>query len=310
MNPSERNPRAAMDVQAVVTSFNQGSMILEAVQSLCAQTTPPAGIILVDDGSTDEASLRILAQIKSDPSFCVPITVLRQPNGGVSAARNAGIGSAQAPLVLVLDGDDRLKPAYIEQVSGLLRERSGLVAASSWMRTFGVLDATVCPAGGGITAFLSRNCCPATHILRRGAWEQCGGYDETMRSGFEDWDFFLSLLETVPEAWIGIVPEPLIDYRTAPASSNVRSMEKRLELMQFLIEKHIGSYREHITDAVLGVEAVSMARLFGWEGEMLQGLSAGQELCGASAEFLQQPSYGDGGMAAAVRIASALPARF
>lgn len=310
MNPSERNPRAAMDVQAVVTSFNQGSMILEAVQSLCAQTTPPAGIILVDDGSTDEASLRILAQIESDPSFRVPITVLRQPNGGVSAARNAGIRSAQAPLVLVLDGDDRLEPAYIEQVSGLLRERSGLVAASSWMRTFGVLDATVCPAGGGITAFLSRNCCPATHILRRGAWEQCGGYDETMRSGFEDWDFFLSLLETVPEAWIGIVPEPLIDYRTAPASSNVRSMEKRLELMRFLIEKHIGSYREHITDAVLGVEAVSMARLFGWEGEMLQGLAAGQELCGASTEFLQQPSYGDGGMAAAVRIASALPARF
>ena len=310
MNPSERNPRAAMDVQAVVTSFNQASMILEAVQSLCAQTTPPAGIILVDDGSTDESSLRILAQIESDPSFCVPITVLRQPNGGVSAARNAGIGSAQAPLVLVLDGDDRLKPAYIEQVSGLLRERSGLVAASSWMRTFGVLDATVCPAGGGITAFLSRNRCPATHILRRGAWEQCGGYDETMRSGFEDWDFFLSLLETVPEAWIGIVPEPLIDYRTAPASSNVRSMEKRLELMRFLIEKHIGPYREHITDAVLGVEAVSMARLFGWEGEMLQGLSAGQELCGASTEFLQQPSYGDGGMAAAVRIASALPARF
>lgn len=310
MNPSERNPRAAMDVQAVVTSFNQGSMILEAVQSLCAQTTPPAGIILVDDGSTDEASLRILAQIESDPSFCVPITVLRQPNGGVSAARNAGIRSAQAPLVLVLDGDDRLEPAYIEQVSGLLRERSGLVAASSWMRTFGVLDATVCPAGGGITAFLSRNCCPATHILRRGAWEQCGGYDETMRSGFEDWDFFLSLLETAPEACIGIVPEPLIDYRTAPASSNVRSMEKRLELMRFLIEKHIGSYREHIADAVLGVESISIARLFGWEGEMLQGLAAGQELCGASTEFLQQPSYGDGGMAAAVRIASALPARF
>ena len=310
MNPSERNPRAAMDVQAVVTSFNQGSMILEAVQSLCAQTTPPAGIILVDDGSTDESSLRILAQIESDPSFCVPITVLRQPNGGVSAARNAGIRSAQAPLVLVLDGDDRLEPAYIEQVSGLLRERSGLVAASSWMRTFGVLDATVCPAGGGITAFLSRNCCPATHILRRGAWEQCGGYDETMRSGFEDWDFFLSLLETVPEACIGIVPEPLIDYRTAPASSNVRSMEKRLELMRFLIEKHIGSYREHIADAVLGVESISIARLFGWEGEMLQGLAAGQELCGASTEFLQQPSYGDGGMAAAVRIASALPARF
>mgnify|MGYP001029246332 FL=1 len=47
-------------VEAVITSFNQGSMILEAVQSLCGQTIPPAGIIIVDDGSTDEESVRIL----------------------------------------------------------------------------------------------------------------------------------------------------------------------------------------------------------------------------------------------------------
>ena len=304
MNPSERNPRAAMDVQAVVTSFNQGSMILEAVQSLCAQTTPPAGIILVDDGSTDEASLRILAQIESDPSFCVPITVLRQPNGGLTAARNAGIGSAQAPLVLVLDGDDRLKPAYIEQVSGLLRERSGLVAASSWIHTFGVLDATVCPAGGGITAFLSRNCCPATHILRRGAWEQCGGYDESMRSGFEDWDFFLGMLETGKYTRIGIVEEPLISYRTAPASSNVRSMEKRLELMRYLIGKHNESYRKYLADALLGIEKISMGRLFGWETEIMSAMNNGRELSEASRQFLEHPTYGDGGMAAAVRIRS------
>lgn len=310
MNPSQRNPHTAMDVQAVVTSFNQGSMILEAVQSLCTQTTPPSEIILVDDGSTDEASLRILEQLESDPSFCVPITVLRQPNGGVSSARNAGIRRAESPLVLVLDGDDRLEPSYVERVCGLLHEHPDLVAASSRMHTFGVLDAAICPAGGGITAFLSRNCCPATHILRREAWEKCGGYDESMRSGFEDWDFFLSLLETAPEARIEIVSEPLIDYRTAPASSNVRSMEKRLELMRFLIEKHIDSYRAHIADAVLGVESISIARLFGWEGEMLQGLSAGQKLCGTSTEFLQQPSYGDGGMAAAVRIASAFPHLF
>ena len=73
---------------------------------------------------------------------------------------------------------------------------------------------------------------------------------------------------------------------------------------------HLDVYKRQITDAVLGVESISIARLFGWEGEMLQGLAAGQEFCGAATEFLQQPSYGDGGMAAAVRIASALPARF
>lgn len=294
----------AQDVEAVITSYNQGTMVLEALHSLCSQTTVPAGIIIVDDGSTDEQSVHILEQIGADLSPPVPVAVHRQPNGGVSAARNAGIRMTQAPMVLVLDGDDKVAPSYVEEVSGMLRSHSSMVAASSWMQTFGVLDAVVRPAGGKMTAFLSRNCCPATHILRRDAWEQCGGYDESMRSGFEDWDFFLSLLETAPEAAIGIVEKPLINYRTAPASANVKSMTKRLELMRFLIEKHACAYQRHMADAILDVEAISMARLYGWESEMLHSMQTGQALGEESEAFMRHPSYGDGGMAAAVRIAS------
>ena len=295
---------AAEDIEAVITSFNQGSMILEAVRSLCGQTVPPARILIVDDGSTDEASLKILHDMKADADISVPVTVLRQPNKGVSAARNTGIRNTQAPMVLVLDGDDRLQPAYIEQVGNLLRRSPSMIAASSWMHTFGVLDAVIRPSGGDIAAFLSHNCCPASHILRREAWEKSGGYDESMRSGFEDWDFFLSMLEAVPGGQIGIVEAPLIDYRTAPASSNVRSMSKRLELMRFLIEKHIHSYREHIADAILDLEAISMSRLMGWENEILHSITEKQNLSEMSEDFLANPTYGDGGMAAAVRIAS------
>ena len=46
-----------IDIEAVITSFNQGSMILEAVESLCAQTLLPQKIIIIDDGSTDEWSI-------------------------------------------------------------------------------------------------------------------------------------------------------------------------------------------------------------------------------------------------------------
>ena len=49
-----------------------------------------------------------------------------------------------------------------------------------------------------------------------------------MRSGFEDWDFFLSILETLPEAYIGIVEKPLINYRTAPASSNIKRKGRKI----------------------------------------------------------------------------------
>ena len=157
----------AKDIEAVITSFNQGNMILEAVHSLCEQTVLPSRVIIVDDGSTDKNSLDILNAIKADPSIPIPVVVIQQPNSGVSTARNTGICKSETPLVLVLDGDDKVKPSYIEQVCKLLHENTSMVAASSWMNTFGVLDSVICPSGGNISKFLARNCCPATHILRR-----------------------------------------------------------------------------------------------------------------------------------------------
>ncbi len=104
------------------------------------------------------------------------------------------------------------------------------------------------------------------------------GDDESMRSGFEDWDFFLSMLETSPGSWIGIVNQPLIQYRTAPASSNIQSMDKRLELMRFMIKKHVSSYHDHIVDALLGLETISNARLHSWENEVTHAISNHQEI--------------------------------
>ena len=73
----------AKDVEAVVTSFNQGDMILEAVRSLCEQTVLPSKIIIVDDGSTDKTSLDILNAIKADTTIPIPVVVIQQPNSGV-----------------------------------------------------------------------------------------------------------------------------------------------------------------------------------------------------------------------------------
>lgn len=300
-----QNHHPSDQIEAVITSFNQGPMILEAVHSLCAQTVLPRRILIVDDGSTDECALQVLKDIENAPDFPIPVGVYRQQNGGVSSARNAGIRQTQTPMVLVLDGDDVLAPEYIESVSALLRAHPSMVAASSWMRTFGVLDSVVRPTGGTIRSFLPRNCCPATHILRRDMFDRCGGYDESMRSGFEDWDFFLSLLHALPGSSIGIVEKPMIHYRTAPASSNVRSMDKRLELMRCIIEKHMDSYRLNLVDALLGIEAISDARLSGWENEIKHSIAGRQGISEASRDFLKSPTYGDGGMASAVRIASA-----
>lgn len=309
MDPVNYKKNSETDIEAVITSYNQGSMICEAVRSVCDQTVLPKGIIIVDDGSTDQHSIDVLNSIKNNRELPVPITVHFQENGGVSAARNTGIHMTESSMVLVLDGDDKLEAGYIENVSRLLSDDPAMVIASSWMQTFGVLDAVVRPTGGNIVPFLSHNCCPATHIFRKKFYEQCEGYDESMRSGFEDWDFFLSMLETTPDAHAGIVEKPLILYRTAPASANIKSMDKRLALMRYIISKHKTSYAQHLTDVLLDMEQISDQRLSAWEGEIMHAIKSEQKLSKSAVSFIKNPSYGDGGMASAVRIASVDPQR-
>lgn len=86
---------SANKIEAVVTSYNQGTMILDAVHSLCSQTILPTKIIIVDDGSTVEQSLQVLETNELDAGIPVPVTIIRQINQGVSAARNTGIAHVQ-----------------------------------------------------------------------------------------------------------------------------------------------------------------------------------------------------------------------
>ena len=123
-----------------------------------------------------------------------------------------------------------------------------------------------------------------------------------MRLGFEDWEYFLSILETAEDAVIGMVEKPLIEYRTAPVSANVSSMAKRTELLRYIIEKHSIAYHSHTADVILEMEAIASVRLSGWEAEIIHSMQEGHSLTESPAEFLAHQTYGDGGMAAAVRV--------
>ena len=72
----ERKSTSAADIEAVITSYNQGTMILEAVQSLYSQTVKPARILIVDDGSTDAQSVEILKEIEEDHHTPVPVEIV------------------------------------------------------------------------------------------------------------------------------------------------------------------------------------------------------------------------------------------
>lgn len=296
--PSPSEASSASDVTVVITSFDQGDMPIAAVRSALRQTARPAHVIVVDDGSTDPASVAALDGLAALDG----VTLIRQANAGVSAARNAGIAAARTPYICVLDGDDLLLPGFLAAAVSLLESDSRMAAASSWLKCYGVLDCVVRPGGGRIEDFLPRNACPADCVFRRELWERAGGYDETMREGFEDWEFMLRMLEASGEdAFVGIAQEPLINYRTMPGSSNVASMRRRTALLGYIVERHRASYAAHVQSAVLALDALASERLGMWE-DAVQVHPELRQHSMRTRGFLEHPSYGDGGMASAVRI--------
>lgn len=86
-------------VSVIIPTYNRAHVLAEAIDSALAQTVPAHEIIVVDDGSTDD-SCAVLAR------YGDRIRVLSQPNGGVSAARNAGMRMATGDWIAFLDSDD------------------------------------------------------------------------------------------------------------------------------------------------------------------------------------------------------------
>ena len=101
-------PRPPPTVSAVIPLYNKGPYIERALRSALAQTLPLREIIVVDDGSTDDGPDRALRLAQNSTN----IKLVRQPNRGPGAARNAGLALAKGKYTAFLDADDEWLPVY------------------------------------------------------------------------------------------------------------------------------------------------------------------------------------------------------
>lgn len=99
-------------VSVIVPCFNQGHYLQQCVASALAACTHPLEIIVVDDGSSDPAIERHLAEAEQLAPGVVRIH--RQSNQGLSGARNRGIALARGEYLQLLDADDLLTPGKID----------------------------------------------------------------------------------------------------------------------------------------------------------------------------------------------------
>jgi glycosyltransferase involved in cell wall biosynthesis len=104
---------ADLAVSIVIPCYQQGQFLSDALSSVAASTSRRHQCVVVDDGNSFTSQLALLDQLIPAAEH-QELVIIRQPNQGVAAARNAGLKTAQADTVLFLDADDFLSVGALD----------------------------------------------------------------------------------------------------------------------------------------------------------------------------------------------------
>lgn len=183
----ERDGEPAVSV--VTPFFNTGPVFHETAQSLLQQSFQQWEWLIVNDGSTDAAALAILEQYRRQDSRIRVIDL--EENQGPGAARNTAFRLARAPYIVQLDSDNLLEPTAIEIWYWFLQSFPEYSFVKGYTVGFGAEEYLWNQGFHNGEAFLYANQVDATAMFRREMLADVGGYDEAIRDGLEDWDFWL-----------------------------------------------------------------------------------------------------------------------
>jgi glycosyltransferase involved in cell wall biosynthesis len=261
-------------ISVIMPAFNAEAHIAAALASIRAQTAAPAEVIVVDDASTDRTceiarawGARVIEQAS---------------NGGPAAARNAGAAAASSPWIAFLDADDAWHPNKLAaQWSALGHWPDAGLCFTGYHVQFS--DGASAPGDlthpvytriartgtiGAAVRFdpdsLLRGFVQLMFVLqssvlvRRSAFERCGGYDETYRLG-EDYDLILRLMSDVP---VIAVERPLVVYRRHAASLSADRVAEitAIDRLWNAILARPERYEPRVVELVRSQRAATLAR--------------------------------------------------
>ena len=158
-------------ISVVTPAYNAGKFLAESITSILAQTVAPDELIVVDDGSTDNTLA--VAQ-----SFGDRVRVLSQPNGGISVARNSGVGVSTGTLIAFQDADDIAEPRRLAVQAAAFEADPGLDMVFTHIVQF----------HNGTSEPPQPGCLPGAMMVRRSSFDRVGPFTPDIKlAEFLEW---------------------------------------------------------------------------------------------------------------------------
>ncbi len=236
MSGTDNHPK----ISVIIPCYNQGAYIKETLASVYCQTYNNYEIIIVNDGSTDRETIEILRSLQEEN-----LKIITTKNRGLAAARNRGIAEAEGEFILPLDSDDKIKPTYLEKAATILTENLHIGIVYCRAELFGTVEGEWFLPNYTLQGILLENMIFCSALFRKKDWIEAGGYDSGMKYGWEDYEFWLSLIEMGRDVFR--IDEILFCYRVSDGSM-VRSKElwQKTAMFKRIFNRHPKIFMDNI----------------------------------------------------------------
>jgi hypothetical protein len=238
-------------VSIIIVCYNYGRYLLDAIESARRQTFTDREIIVVDGGSTEAETRRLIDELSALSDLRV---FTRETRCLVGDNRNYGISKARGEWICCLDADDILRPTYIEKI--LMRlALSGADLASASRFEFGegsrVHRLKEQPI---LEDVLEENQFNSAAVFRKNLWLKVGGYVDFGLGAehfYEDWHFWMRCLAAGAKA-SNLCDDALIGYRlhSSGSLSSQKGSVPELAAQRAFIQKAYQTFAQNLTDGV------------------------------------------------------------
>ena len=248
LNPSQ--------ISVIIPCYNQAKYLPETLDCLIAQSYQNWEAIVIDDGSVDNTSEVVSVYTTKDNR----IKYVHQENQGVSVARNNAIKLySSGEYILPLDADDLIASTYLEKAIEYLEKHPETKVVYCQAEKFGAEKGRWNLPEYDFNKMLFENLLFCTAMFRRIDYYKCGGYNENMKEGVEDWDFWLSMLG--PEDVVHRIDEVLFYYRIKEFSRNMVAKDdlRMAQLRRTIYNNHKEYYADYVQDIISYVRKCNSA---------------------------------------------------